>query len=148
MPDPAAPPIPPLDYYRVLREQIQHEDNLLTQRLNWFLTSQSFLFTAYTIAAVNTPAAARANTIRSAMLLLLPILGLSVAALVLCTVLAATAAMAILRREFKDHAQHFNFAPVDLPPVQGYRATQLFGLAAPVLLPAVFAGAWLFLLLK
>ena len=32
-----------------IRRQIEHEDNLITQRLSWLLASQSFLFTAYSI---------------------------------------------------------------------------------------------------
>src|SRR5262245_15011592 len=38
-----------VDWYRLLRGQIEHEDALLSQRLNWFIMSQSFLFTAYAI---------------------------------------------------------------------------------------------------
>lgn len=46
-------PVPPADYYGAVRGQIEHEDTLISQRLNWFLMSQSFLFTAYAIVVSN-----------------------------------------------------------------------------------------------
>lgn len=35
------------ELYKMLRNQIQHEDGLVNQRLTWLLLSQAFLFTAY-----------------------------------------------------------------------------------------------------
>src|SRR5258707_2357713 len=32
----------PLDWYRAIRDQIQHEDNLIVQRLAWLMAAQSF----------------------------------------------------------------------------------------------------------
>ena len=37
------------DFYKLIRGQIEHEDNLIGTRLNWFMASQSFLFSAYAI---------------------------------------------------------------------------------------------------
>ena len=39
----------PLERYQVFRNRIEHEDNLIMQRLSWLMASQSFLFTAYAI---------------------------------------------------------------------------------------------------
>ena len=33
--------------HEILRRQVEHEDNLVIQRLNWLLVSQGFLFVAY-----------------------------------------------------------------------------------------------------
>src|SRR6476661_876979 len=41
--------ISPVERYRVFRSRIEHEDNLIMQRLSWLMASQSFLFTAYAI---------------------------------------------------------------------------------------------------
>ena len=38
-----------LDSYQLFRSRIEHEDNLIIQRLSWLLASQAFLFTAYAI---------------------------------------------------------------------------------------------------
>lgn len=39
------------DFYHILRGQIQHEDELINQRVTWTLTAQGFLFVAYSAAA-------------------------------------------------------------------------------------------------
>jgi glycerol-3-phosphate dehydrogenase len=44
-----------LEYYRILRSQIEHEDNLISQRLNWFVSAQAFLFTANAIVLNSSP---------------------------------------------------------------------------------------------
>jgi hypothetical protein len=38
--------ISPLDRYRIFRSRIEHEDNLILQRLSWLMASQSCLLTA------------------------------------------------------------------------------------------------------
>src|SRR5215469_4436833 len=45
----------PLDWYRMIRDQIQHEDNLIVQRLAWLMAAQSFFFTGYAIMANASP---------------------------------------------------------------------------------------------
>ena len=42
---PAASVFGPFDWYRTIRDQIQHEDNLIVQRLAWLMAAQSFFFT-------------------------------------------------------------------------------------------------------
>ena len=37
-------PLPQLEYYRIIRGQLEHEDDLISGRLSWFVASQSFLF--------------------------------------------------------------------------------------------------------
>lgn len=38
------------DRLKLIRDEIVHEDNLMSNRLNWFTASQSFLLTALAIA--------------------------------------------------------------------------------------------------
>jgi hypothetical protein len=42
-----ATPVDPLDYYKQLREYVQHENHLMHVRMTWSLTSHGFLFAAY-----------------------------------------------------------------------------------------------------
>ena len=44
-------PLSALEYYNLVRERLEHEDNLIVQRLTWLVGSQSFLFTAYAIVS-------------------------------------------------------------------------------------------------
>jgi hypothetical protein len=48
-----------LDLYHLFRSRVEHEDNLIVQRLSWLVASQSFLFTAYAIVTngLNSPSA-------------------------------------------------------------------------------------------
>lgn len=48
-------PRPPLSQlYKVDREQVEREDELIYRRTYWLLTTQSILFAAYTVAIVST----------------------------------------------------------------------------------------------
>jgi hypothetical protein len=47
-----------IQYYRIIRSQIEHEDNLINQRLSWFVAAQAFLFSAYAIL-LNAPSQLR-----------------------------------------------------------------------------------------
>jgi hypothetical protein len=35
-------PLSPIEHHHILRDQIQHEDNLTTQRLSWLMASEAF----------------------------------------------------------------------------------------------------------
>src|SRR5580658_8096117 len=39
-----------LQLYSIFRDYIKHEDDLINQRLSWFLTLQGFFFAAYALA--------------------------------------------------------------------------------------------------
>jgi len=57
---PSANLFSPVDRYRTIRDQIQHEDNLIVQRLSWLMAAQSFFFTGYAIIANANPQARNA----------------------------------------------------------------------------------------
>ena len=50
--------IPRIQYYQIIRSQIEHEDNLINQRLSWFVAAHAFLFSAYAIL-LNAPSQVR-----------------------------------------------------------------------------------------
>jgi len=135
----------PLDHYRLVRSQIEHEDNLVSQRLSWMLASQSFLFTAYAIT-LNGPAQSHFKTFETHSTLLLNLLivvGIVSALLIWASILAGLSAMNTLRRDFR--ATIADDLPAGVPPIQtrglAYRAGQ-FG---PVLIPLLFTAVWLVL---
>jgi hypothetical protein len=148
MPHIADAPLAQLEHYRIIRGQLEHEDDLMSGRLSWFVASQSFLFTAYAILVNGLhPAPATDGTADSRRLLLVLISALATATciLIFLSILSGIAAMANLRRLY----QRTEFAyPGELPPIQGSRFTQMLGLAAPILLPILFMSAWLLLLLR
>jgi hypothetical protein len=61
----------------MLRDQLQHEDNLITQRLSWLMGSQAFLFTAYAIVlnGPERPKTALMGSLQNVLLGTLPVVG-------------------------------------------------------------------------
>jgi hypothetical protein len=135
-----------IQYYQMIRSQIEHEDNLINQRVSWFVTAQAFLFTAYAIV-LNAPPQVRLQsfaTQQEILFSLIPVVAIGVSILIYITIIAAMLAMANLRRMVKDHVDDSTL----LPPVQGYRQTFFLGQATPILIPFLFMISWIVLLLK
>ena len=128
--------------YDEVRGQIQHEDTLITQRLNWFLTSQSFLFTAFAIV-FNGPPPANGQGVRTFLLTAIPLLAITAGFLIFLSILAGMIVMRSLRRFYasKEPTQ----AATSLPSIQGLAFTRIMGSAAPLLIPLVFICVWVLL---
>ena len=139
-------PLSPLEYYNLIRERIEHEDNLIVQRLSWLVASQSFLFTAYAIVTNGLttqppqPACIHFSDQLQLLFQLIPVVGTLTCVLIYVSVLAAVATMRRLRNLY-----HSRFGTEDpnLPPVQTNAPVRIFGYSAPVLLPLVFIIVWL-----
>jgi hypothetical protein len=140
--------LPPDQYYSIIRGQIEHEDNLISTRLNWFITSQSFLFTAYAITCGNIqqPSAGIDHQRLSSLLFLIPAIAIAISGVICFGIVAGVLAMRSLRWQYQEHALTCDVA--HLPPVQGYRTTQVLGISVPLMLPVLFLLVWMFLLLK
>ena len=143
-----------IQYYQIIRAQIEHEDNLINQRLSWFVAAQAFLFSAYAIL-LNAPSQVRLQGFarqQEILFYLIPLVAIGVSILIYVTVIAAMLAMANLRRLLKSHANelesHAKEKEILLPPVQGYRQTLLLGQASPILIPFLFMISWIVLLIK
>src|SRR5919106_547596 len=137
-----------IQYYQIIRSQIEHEDNLINQRLSWFVAAQAFLFSAYAIL-LNAPPQVRLQsfaTQQEILFSLIPLLAIGVSILIYITVIAAMLAMANLRRLLETHMNEKDSAL--LPPVQGYRQTVLLGQATPILIPFLFMSSWIVLLIR
>jgi hypothetical protein len=140
------------DFYRIIRGQIEHEDNLMGTRLNWFITSQSFFFSAYAIDvtslfAAPPPSGSEMEDTRQLLRILIPLVAIIASAVILLTISAGVLAMHNLRKLFQQHVRGAEQSHL-LPPVQGFRRTWAMGLAAPLLLPIVFLLVWGFLLFQ
>src|SRR5919106_6535611 len=105
-----------IQYYQIIRSQIEHEDNLINQRLSWFVAAQAFLFSAYAIL-LNAPPQVRLQSFAAQQEILfsvIPLVAIGVSILIHITVIAAMLAMANLRRLLKNHVED----SVLLPAVQ------------------------------
>lgn len=138
----------PLERYQIFRSRIEHEDNLIMQRLSWLMASQSFLFTAYAIVsnALSSPTIDRSTSFAKHLLTLLsviPTVALLNSLLILVSILAALKAIRMLRCTYEKLR-----GTLEILPLQTSRKVRISALAAPVLLPLVFLAVWLFLLVK
>ena len=131
--------------YDVLRKQIEHEDNLISARVNWFVASQSFLFSAYAIILSNLgPGRSLAISSQQHLLvLMIPTLAAVICILAWMTVLAGESPSASC-------AKHSN--PSRPPPTKpACHPCKVFAASnrhiSPVLLPVVFFGVWMLMLI-
>ena len=121
-------PLSALEYYRLVRERIEHEDNLIVQRLSWLVASQSFLFTAYAIVTngltAQPPQPACVHFMEQLHLLfqLIPVVGTLTCVLIYVSVLAAVVTMRRLRNSY-----HSRFGTDDDLPIQTRPLIRLFG---------------------
>jgi hypothetical protein len=140
--------ISPLERYRVFRNRIEHEDNLIMQRLSWLMASQSFLFTAYAIVTngVSTAPTAGTNLFVNHLATLariIPIVAVINSLLIGLSIFGALKAIRELRKEYRRQGQ-----PLEVIPLQTSRFARGMGLSAPILLPPLFAAVWLYLLVQ
>lgn len=135
-------------YYGLIREQIEHEDELISQRLSWLVAAQSFLFTAYAIVIANAgaPRPQWASDQMRRLAVAIPLVAILTCTLIHTAIIAGLIAIRNLHRLYRS----FFGAPgkVGLPPIQGYRRTLVLGQAAPVIIPVVFLTVWMVLLFK
>ncbi len=133
----------PADWYQTIRDQIQHEDILIVQRLSWLMAAQSFFFTGYAIIANAAPQARNPLLARQQDLLfnIIPAVACISDILIYCSVIAGVLALYRLRNAYTTHVSSVG----GFPEIQGSQLTRWLGIASPLLLPLVFLVAWLIL---
>jgi hypothetical protein len=138
----------PLERYQIFRNRIEHEDNLILQRLSWLMASQSFLFTAYAIVTngLASPSSTGGNIYLNHLTTLsriIPAVALLNSFLIFLSITAALKAIRELRLNYQRQP-----GLLQSIPLQTNQATRALGLSAPVLLPLLFFAVWLFLLMQ
>ena len=117
----------PFESYDVLREQLQHEDNLITQRLSWLMGSQAFLFTAYAIV-LNSPERPKnflVGSLQDYFLGTLPVVSLLCAALIYVSIIAGVLAMLNIYRSESDF---YNVVAVSISAASRRQSHTLHGI--------------------
>ncbi len=132
-----------IEYYSLIRSQIEHEDNLIGQRLSWFVASQSFFFTGYAIVVSNLKPNLPVHHQQTLLYHIIPLAGVVTCVLLYSTTLGGHFAIRNLSRLYKRESDGH---PNGLPPVHGLRRTQFLGEAAPLFLPPIFLFLWLLIL--
>jgi hypothetical protein len=131
-------------WYRVVRERLDKQNELVNSRLSWLITSQSFLFTAYGLAL---PSQHGDGSLREQLRLVVPMVAISIVGLIYVALLVGCVALHIDRKVLLDVFAKLKVAHPDFPNVQVPWHRFWLGLLAPLVLPLVLIAAWLFLLL-
>ena len=144
----ASEDISPVERYQLFRNRIEHEDNLVMQRLSWLMASQSFLFSAYAIVTngLSSPRTGGTNAFVNLLHILekiVPIVALLNSLMIFVSILAALRAIKELRRQYQQNQEVLKTLPL-----QASSTTRVASLSAPVLLPLLFMAVWLFLVIK
>jgi hypothetical protein len=129
---------------RLVRGRIDRENDLLAHRTTWVVTSQAFLFTAYALCVANVAHMQTGAATRSVVLLmrLLPWTGMASIVLLYVTLVGALREMRRLRRMLAPRGA------VERAVLETDPKARIFGLAAPLGIPAVYLVTWLTLLLS
>jgi len=124
--------------YQKYCKQLDKEDTLINNRVNWLLASQSLLFTALAIGETGAGAA-----FRGAIASIVPVFGFSSALLMWLSVLGA------IRSFFRYRYLLGSVCPVDdarrYPQLHRDRCNIVLGHISPLLLPPLLIGVWLWI---
>lgn len=138
------------EYYDQVRRQIEHEDNLVTQRLSWLMASQSFLFSAYAIVlnGLQTGVAATSplESVKVHFYRFLPVAGFISTGLIYASICGGILAIRSLRKLCD--SPRAQAVSLDRPPIHSGRFVFILGQCAPRLLPPALLGMWLYLFLR
>lgn len=139
------------ELYGIVRRQFEHEDQILNQRVIWFVFSQSFLFTGYAIG-INAPdriGIPWAFVMQASLCWILPIAAFVSGLVAYVAVVASLLAMRDLRRlydAFKGRPS--SGRELHYPPIEGAPLTRRLTSASALGLPLVFILTWAVLLLR
>jgi|ERR1051326_4678969 hypothetical protein len=133
-------PVPAAELYQVLRNEVKHEDDLIGQRVNWFTASQAFLLVSLAIA--HRGETIMPNPRNNTLFPLVPIVALSSSFLIFFGVIAGIGALSQWRARLRALAK----LHPELPYVHYEQLIVIAAWSAPILMPLVFIGAWVFLL--
>jgi hypothetical protein len=137
--------------YRIVRSQLEHEIQMLNQRVLWFVFSQSFLFTAYAtvLNAPEKPGLAVAARLQALLIWVFPVSALIVGFITYLGVMTSLLTMKDLRRSYESfqgaesrNREHF------FPPIQGREGVRRLTTLSAVGMPLVFILTWGVVLLR
>jgi len=118
--------------------QIDKEDNLIDQRLNWMLVSQSLLFGALGVSN---------QKIAGLMYLIIPLVGIGVSIMVGASVRAAVLSLQHYRDYMEKACPREYDKNMCLPELHREPKNLSRGLVSPKALPWLFLGAWILILI-
>lgn len=141
------------ELYTLLRAQIEHENELVSQRVIWQILTQAFFFGAYA-SLLNAPKEAKSYLFESEQILLLwlmPVAALSAGLLAYVSIVSSLKTIVYLRGLYEDRAH--SKSPDDpssklYPAIQGPAQLGSMAMFSPGIMPLVFTISWLAVLVR
>ncbi len=131
----------------MIASKIQHEDNLIGQRTTWLVISQSFLFGAFVAVVAEVGRAGTVPPLAKLLLVVIPLMGMLLPALVLLAVGAATFSL----RQWRAERERILVTPeagnLDWPRLDR-RAVLVLGQLLPHATALGFLAAWIAILIQ
>jgi transcriptional regulator with XRE-family HTH domain len=140
-----------VEHFKIFRDYIKREDDLIDHRVSWNSTIQGFLFAAYGLSLQKPldvkPSSGDPHNL-GILVRFIPWFGIALSGLVLIAVLGAVLAHMRLRKDWHKVNPCYPLKPY-LPDIAagGSNAARRLGLVAPLAIPILFVVAWLWLLL-
>jgi len=150
--------LPIQEHYKIFRDYVEHEDNLINNRLMWNITIQGFLFATYGFAVeklVESPINENRLFALRGLIVVLPLFGIGISLVSFMGVVAAQSAIKNLVTQWNEiHQTNGQQLPyligggVPDGDKSGKEATQAHrrGFWAPLCFPWIFVAAWAALL--
>jgi hypothetical protein len=133
------------DLYKVIRGQVEHQNNALNQKVVWLVIAQSFFFSGYAIMVTGNPASESMKYVQHIMLYLFPISSLLIVAISYIDILCGLVSLTKLRKHYESKKPKED---EEYPPVAGWSELINFQYASPAILPMIFILIWGFILIK
>jgi hypothetical protein len=132
------------EIYRIIRSQIEHVDNTISQRIVWLVLSQSFFFSGYSILVTGVPKSSMLIEQQQMLLTLFPVSALLMNVVSLIDIVSG---MVYLKKLSRDYNERGTTAG-GYPPIEGYKNLNRAKNSSSLIVPLVFLTVWMIILLK
>jgi len=134
------------EVYKVIRQQVEHVDNNLGQRVVWLVIAQSFFFSGYASLINGKPAKPELDLIHGALIKILPIAGMLTVLFTFVDVIASILYMRSLRKKYEASLNEDIEMDSSYPNITGSKLQRIFLHTSPILIPSLFIVLWSILL--
>ena len=139
------------ELYAIIRSQIEHENELVSQRVIWQILTQAFFFGAY--ASLLNASKEGKNFLfeseQSLLLWLMPTAALLAGSLTYIGIVSSLKTIVELRQQYENYANSMargDSSSKLYPDIQGPKHLRRLGMLSPAVMPIVFTVTWLVVL--
>ena len=139
------------ELYNIIRSQIEHEGDLISQRVIWQILTQAFFFGAYA-TLLNAPDEAKNTFFEVEQILLvwlLPTAALLAGLITYFSIAASLKTLVYLRELYEEHVDAkapFDSSSKLYPDIQGPPHLRKWAILSPAVMPLIFSITWMIIL--